>query len=122
MRIAISCEGKTLESNVDPRFGRCAHLLIVEAEAPDKINLVKVIDNPNVNVGGGAGISTAQLAANENVEAIITGNIGPRAFGVMQQLNIKVYRATGKAIDAIKQLLEGKLEEITIPGPMWKWR
>ncbi|RLE42635.1 dinitrogenase iron-molybdenum cofactor, partial [Candidatus Woesearchaeota archaeon] len=92
----------------------------VEAESPDKINLVKVIDNPNVNVGGGAGISTAQLAANENVEAIITGNIGPRAFGVMQQLNIKVYRATGKAIDAVKQLLEGKLEEITIPEPMWK--
>ena len=32
MKIAVSSQGKNLESPLDPRFGRCAYFLIVETD------------------------------------------------------------------------------------------
>ena len=35
MRIAISSTGKELDSNLDPRFGRAAYFIILDAELCD---------------------------------------------------------------------------------------
>ena len=35
MKIAISSVGKTLDSQVDQRFGRCPYFLIVDSETLD---------------------------------------------------------------------------------------
>ena len=32
MKIAVASNGKTLKSQVDPRFGRCSYFLIVDSE------------------------------------------------------------------------------------------
>jgi predicted Fe-Mo cluster-binding NifX family protein len=32
MKIAISSSGKDLDAQLDPRFGRCRHFLIVDCE------------------------------------------------------------------------------------------
>ena len=32
MKIAISSTGKTLESEIDPKFGRCAYFLIIDVD------------------------------------------------------------------------------------------
>jgi len=112
MKIAVSATGKGLNSQIDMRFGRCAYFVI--AEVKDKtVKELKSIPNPNVNVGGGAGISAAQLVANEGVKAIITGNCGPRAFDVFGQFGIKIYQATGKVKDALDKLAEGKLKSLS---------
>ena len=123
MKIAVSSTGKELNSPIDIRFGRCAWFLIIEVDLEKKTyNLVKSIPNPNVGVGGGAGVSAAQLVANEGVKAVITGNVGPRAYAVFQQLGIEVYRATGTVSEAVEGFIEGKLEKITVPGPMLGFR
>ncbi|MBR9692296.1 hypothetical protein GOV06_05940, partial [Candidatus Woesearchaeota archaeon] len=60
----------------------------------------------------------AQLVADQEVEAVITANAGPRAFDVFNQLDIKVYQAEGKIKEVIHQFIDGKLEEISTPtGP-----
>ncbi len=119
MKIAISSTGKELDSTIDFRFGRCAYFIIIDIDKKKKkFDLVKAIANPNVAVGGGAGVSAAQLVANEGAEAVITGNIGPRAHDVFQQLNIKAYRAEGTVEGAVKLFMDGKLEAISVPGPM----
>ena len=118
-KIAVSSTGQDIESDVDMRLGRCPYFLIVDIE-DKKLKDVKAIENTAAMQAGGAGITAAQTVANEKVDAVITGNIGPRAFGVFNQLGIKIYPAQGKIKDVIQQFIDGKLAEITSPtGPMY---
>jgi len=118
MKVAISSTGKDLESEVDFRFGRCPYYIIVEIENKE-IKEVKTIENRAAMQMGGAGITAAQIVADEKVDAIITVNMGPRAFEVFSQLEIKIYQGQGKIKDIIQQFIEGKLKEIeTETGPM----
>jgi len=119
MKIAISSIGNKVDSLIDPRFGRAAYFIIINIDKQRKrYKVIKPIKNPNVNVGGGAGISAAELVANENVKAIITGNIGPRAMDVFNELKIEVYKATGTVKQGIEDFIKNRLKKITTPGPM----
>lgn len=115
MKICLSATGKTLNCQIDPRFGRCQNFLIVET----KTKKVKAIPNPGVNYGRGAGISAAQLVVNEKVKAVITGNIGPNAFNVLSQAGVEIYPGTlgltcQKALDMFS---EKKLKKAKAPSP-----
>jgi len=112
MKIAISATGKTLDDNVDQRFGRCPYFVIVEIE-DKKIKEVKAIENIAAAQSGKAGISAAQTIAEEEAEAVITGNLGPNASDVLEQFEIKAYQSSGKIKDAVNEFIEGKLNEIT---------
>jgi predicted Fe-Mo cluster-binding NifX family protein len=112
MKIAISSTGKNLESEIDARFGRCPYFLIAEVDNKE-IESVKAIENTAAGQTGGAGITAAEIVANEKVNAVITADLGPRAFSVFEQLDIKIYQGQGKIKDVIQQFIEGKLTEIT---------
>jgi len=112
MKIAVSSTGKTLESDVDSRFGRCAYFLIVEIE-DKKVKNVKSIENKAKEQMGGAGISAGEIVASEKVDAVITVNLGPRAFSVFEQFGIKVYSGQGKIENVVKDFTEGKLKELS---------
>ena len=120
MKICISSSGKNLTDAVDPRFGRCRFFLITDKEG----NLEKVIPNESAGAMRGAGISAAQLVINEKVNAVITGNVGPNAFMVLNQAGVKIYPSVfGKtAKEALDLFNEGKIEETkeALPpsGPM----
>ena len=118
MKVAISSTGKNLESDIDNRFGRCPYFLIVDIE-DKKIKNVETVENIAAGQAGGAGITAAQIVADKKVEAVITVNMGPRAFGVFNQLGIKIHQAKGKIKDAVQQFIDGKTKEIsTSTGPM----
>ncbi|MDD5122712.1 MAG: NifB/NifX family molybdenum-iron cluster-binding protein, partial [Dehalococcoidales bacterium] len=70
MKIAISASSPSLDSEVNPRFGRCDMFIIADPKSID----FEVVDNAGESAGGGAGISTAQMIAQKNVEVVITGN------------------------------------------------
>ena len=65
MKIAISSAGKTLDSALDPRFGRCAWFLVIN---PADMSY-EAFDNQSAAQSGGAGIQTAQFLADKNVSA-----------------------------------------------------
>ncbi len=116
-KIAVSSTGQTIEDDIDMRFGRCPYFLIIEIEDKE-IKDVKAIENTASAQAGGAGITAAQIVAEQKVEAIITMNAGPRAFDVFNQLNIRIYLAQGKIKDAVQDFIDGKLQEISTPtGP-----
>ena len=118
MKIAISSTGKDLESEIDARFGRCPYFLIAEIDDKE-IKNVQAIENTAAGQMGGAGITAAEIVANEKVSAVITANLGPRAFSVFEQFEIKVYQGQGKISDAIQKFIKGQLTEITSStGPM----
>lgn len=61
-------------------------------------------------VGGTAG----QLVSNEGIDAVIASDIGPQALEIFdERYGIKVYQGEGKIKDAIRQLEEERLPEIT---------
>lgn len=110
MKICITAIGPELSSKVDPRFGRCAYFLIVD----EKGNLEKAILNKAVQAMRGAGVTAAQIVASEKVDIIITGNVGPRAYMVLEQSNIKIFPESPDitAKEAFEMYKKGKLKEI----------
>jgi predicted Fe-Mo cluster-binding NifX family protein len=94
MKIAISSDGNNLESNVDPRFGRCPFFLIVELDS-NNFQIINVMKNEGESQNQGAGIRTAQQISELNVEFVISGQIGPNASKILNELGIKQYCASG---------------------------
>ena len=111
MKICISSTGPTLNASLDPRFGRAIYFLIID----NKGKLVKAIKNTGVQAMRGAGISAAQIVANEKINIVITGNVGPNAFMVLNTSGIKIFigRSGMKAKDVLKEYQNGNLQEIT---------
>jgi len=60
----------------------------------------------------GAGILTAQLMAEKNVNAVITGNVGPRALDVLNQFNIGIYYGDGTIEEVLQEFIDGKLKKM----------
>jgi predicted Fe-Mo cluster-binding NifX family protein len=86
MKIAISSSGKDLAAQLDPRFGRCRHFLIVDT---DNMSF-EVFDNENATLGGGAGVQSGQFVAGKGIKAVITGNCGPNAMQVLSAAGVQV--------------------------------
>ncbi len=111
MKVAISSEGKNLKAKVSEVFARCPYFIIAEVEE-GKIKDFEAIKNESENQMSGAGIFAAQLMAEKNVNVVITKNIGPRAFDVLRQFNIKVYSGSGKIKDVLADFIVGKIKEV----------
>jgi predicted Fe-Mo cluster-binding NifX family protein len=112
MKIAISAGSADLEGYIDPRFGRCQYLILVD---PETMNF-EVLNNTG-SMGGGAGIATAQLIAGKEVEAMITGNCGPNAYQVLSAAGIKVITGvSGNIKDAIRDYKSGKFQVSSQPN------
>jgi len=112
MKIAVSAVGQDLDAQVDPRFGRCQNFVIVDTETMD----FEAAANDSAGASGGAGIAAAQAIVNKGVEAVLTGNCGPNAFGVLNSAGIKVITgAAGTVKEAIENFKAGKLQAISRP-------
>lgn len=113
MKIAVTAEGSSLEGRLDPRFGRCACFLIVDTDDWSYV----AMDNPNLSLGGGAGIQSAQMVADQGVKAVITGNCGPNAHRVLAAAGVEVVvGASGNVRDVVNDYLAGKLSSVEGPN------
>jgi predicted Fe-Mo cluster-binding NifX family protein len=108
MKIAISALGQDLNSEVDPRFGRAAYILIVDTVDHG----VEVLDNSeNINAFKGAGIQAAAMVSKKGVEVLMTGYCGPNAYKTLQAAGVKVVNdVSGKVKDAVEALIAGNVE------------
>ncbi|MEW6697899.1 MAG: NifB/NifX family molybdenum-iron cluster-binding protein [Bacillota bacterium] len=113
MRIAISASGETLESLLNPRLGRCEHFVLYNEDNSE----TATVENTGRFSVGAAGIATADLLSDYDVEVLITGNVGPNAFTALQAAGIKVYTgASGKIKDVLQDYKNGKLSEAKGPN------
>ena len=105
MKIAVTSQGKDLNSQVDPRFGRAAYILIVDTDDHG----LEVIDNsPNINAFKGAGIQAAATISKSGAEVLLTGYCGPNAFKALEAAGIKVINdVAGSVKDAVAEFNEG---------------
>lgn len=113
MRVAVSAVEPSVESKVDPRFGRCAWFVLVEPETM----AFEVLENSSGAAAQGAGIATAQMIAGRGVEAVLTGNCGPNAYDVLAAAGIGVVTGVaGTVRDAAKAYRDGGLQSSARPN------
>ncbi len=112
MKIVISAVGMTLDSVVDPRFGRAACLLIVDSETG---TLLEAIDNSTGrDAAHGAGIGAAALVADKGVAAILTGHVGPKAMPIVEKAGIQVVAdVTGTVREAVERFRHASSDSVT---------
>ncbi len=113
-KIGITAVSSDLNSLVDSRFGRCSYFLIVDEEG----KLLDVISNQGQQARRGAGIAAAQDLADSGVKVVISGNIGPSAYSVLDSAGIKIFQVDyGITADkALEEYKKGKLEEVETPA------
>lgn len=86
-KIAVTSEGPGVDSRVDPRFGRAAGFVIVDADSMSS----EYVDNaPSRNMSHGAGIEAAQRVAGKGVGVLLTGHVGPKAEQALSAAGIKI--------------------------------
>jgi len=109
MRIVITANGKTLDDQVDPRFGRAAFFLVVDTETGS----FEAHDNvQNLNAVQGAGIQAARQVVQLGAGAVLTGHVGPKAFAALHAAGVKIYAgAAGTVREAIDEYKAGQLAE-----------
>jgi predicted Fe-Mo cluster-binding NifX family protein len=113
MRIAITASGPTLDANVDPRFGRCAYFLIVDTDTLE----FEAVENPNIALGQGAGIQSAQLIATKGAESVLTGNCGPNAYETLSAAGIEVVPGCSGAVrEVVERFKAGQLRPAREPS------
>jgi len=113
MKIAITSTGKTLDSQVDQRFGRTAYFIAVDTETMD----FSVIENESAAAAGGAGISSGKGVIDAGAEAVLTGNCGPNAERTLTAAGIKLYTGvTGTVAEAVELFKSGELTQSAGPN------
>lgn len=116
MKIVVTSDGLDLEAPASLIFGRCSTFVVVDIETMS----FEAIPNPAIDAAGGAGIQAAQLVVDKGAKAVISGSVGPNAFGVLSAAGVQVYAFGGgmvrEAVDAYKA---GNLSAISgaIGGP-----
>ena len=109
MNIAITSEGKDLDSKVDPRFGRAVYFIIVD---PETMAFEVVENSQNLNLPQGAGIQAGKTIVDQKVDVLLTGNCGPKAFKVLQSAGVKIMTGvSGQIKDALMQFKNNELKE-----------
>ena len=113
MKIAISATSQNKESFLDRRFGRCDYFLIFNTETGE----YEAVSNNGVSSGGGAGIAAASQIIEENVSVLITGNLGPNAFELIEKAGIRAYSCEELPVfRAIEIFQKDQLSEINTAG------
>lgn len=113
MKIAISAMGKNSNDLLDQRFGRCNFFQIFDTETKE----VKILENKGSQASGGAGIAAANQIVDENIEVIITGSLGPNAFDIVIENNIKAFTCDSLPIEEVLIKYNKKeLIEINVSG------
>lgn len=112
MKIAFTSTGKTMDSQIDPRFGRTEFFIVFD----DTTNNFEVIDNSAVkNDAHGAGTATAQKMFELKPDVLITGNgPGETAAKALKSLNMRIFvgAADTTIAEAYQNFKDNKLSEL----------
>ncbi len=112
MKLAITSTGKDLDSQIDPRFGRCQYFIIVNTDTME----FEALQNNSATASGGAGIQAAQTVVEKNIDGVITGNLGPNAYQTLAAADIKLFTgASGQIRENLERFKNGEMNQTSSP-------
>jgi predicted Fe-Mo cluster-binding NifX family protein len=113
MKVAISATGPSLDAAVDPRFGRCPCFVLVDTDDMS----VSSVENGSGALGGGAGIQSAQLVAQQGARAVLTGSCGPNAHQTLSAAGIQVFTGcAGSVTQVVERYKKGEFTATAEPN------
>lgn len=86
MKIAVSAEEPSLDSEIGEDLGHSRYFLVVDTETMD----FEVVENEAADWDMGAGMKAADIVISLGVKALITGAIGMHGYSKLSQANIMV--------------------------------
>jgi predicted Fe-Mo cluster-binding NifX family protein len=111
MKVAVTATGADVNTPIDLRFGRAKYFILFDTDADGH----DVIENTqNLQAAQGAGIQAGQNVVELGADALITGNVGPKAFRVLQTAGIKIYLCGSDTtvVEAVERLKAGDLQQV----------
>jgi predicted Fe-Mo cluster-binding NifX family protein len=113
VKIAVTAQNPGWTELLDSRFGRAACFVIVDGETKDWQN---VENKQNRQATQGAGIQAARTIIDAGAAVLISGNVGPKAFRVLQAASVRMFRTNPAAqktvAEAVAAWERGELEVI----------
>ena len=108
MKIVVSATGTSIDAAVDERFGRARCFVVLDDETMG----TEVVENTqNMQAAQGAGIQAARTVIEAGAEAVITGNVGPKAHRTLAAAGVKAYLCAGGTVaEALEKFKAGELE------------
>lgn len=112
MKIFIPSSGDSIESLIDSHFGRCPYYIIYDII----LDNYEVYRNPFAGLENASGSSLALTIINKNIESVIITHIGKTPFDIINEKNVKVYKAVpGSTVkDGITNYLQGNLFQVSL--------
>ncbi|MHC1708859.1 MAG: NifB/NifX family molybdenum-iron cluster-binding protein [Methanomassiliicoccales archaeon] len=104
-RMAVTSKGDGLDGEIAP-MARSSFFIIFEGNPENSM----VMENLVRKGGSESAIKSAAELAKQDVDIVITGTIGPRAFKQLESAGVKVHAGCeGKVSDILEKCLKGKL-------------
>jgi len=107
VKICVTAQGRDINAQIDPRFGRCQYFLMVDTDTLS----CEAVENSNREAGGGAGIRSGQTMSANGVQAVLTGHMGPNAFRTIASEGIQVFLGmTGNVREVVENFKQGRYQ------------
>ncbi len=113
MNICITSQGDSMDSSVDPRFGRCSYFNFIDTETFD----FEAVENPYTKLSGGAGVQAGQFMSSKGIKVVLTGDVGPNAFETLSKAGIEIFTGiSGTVREALESYREGRIKASEKPS------
>ena len=94
MKVCVTSYGPTLDSRVQPVFGRCAYFIFVDPESME----FESVPNPNASSSNNAAPQSAQFVVDRGISVILTDCVGANAEPILNAANVEVIPAGGNTV------------------------
>jgi predicted Fe-Mo cluster-binding NifX family protein len=86
MRVVVTAEGESIDSDVSDDFGHAPFILVVDTDTYD----YHVIENEFADSPEGAGVAVAKAITTLEPDAVLAGGIGTHGLDILRKANIFV--------------------------------
>ena len=108
MKIAVSATGEELDAYIDRRFEKCNYFLIVDTETMN----FNSIFNIGTMKKDESGSTALDIVLNNNVEAVVTGDMSNGAYRILSDAKIKIISGlTGNIKTTIEEFKLNEIEQ-----------
>lgn len=105
MKLCITAAGNGKDAATDAAFGRAPWFILIDTES----EAFQAVENTSAQATQGAGIAAAQTMSENNVDAVLTGRLGPKAKAALEASGINMYEGLGQSsvAEALQQFQAG---------------
>ena len=108
-KIAVTAAEPSMDAPVDPQFGRCPYLILVDKEG----DTFEILKNSNT-ARGNAGVQAAEMIAAKGAKVLLTGKCGPSASEALAAAGIQVVPGcSGTVCEVVRQFKAGRLQPLS---------